>query len=68
MPHPEANHLCLVLPDEGLAPPPYLADGRLKQVLAEWRPYFQGYHLYYANRRQASPALSAFVDALRFRS
>jgi len=46
---------------------PYLVDGRLKQVLADWCPYFQGYHLYYPNRRQASPAFSAFVDALKYR-
>lgn len=46
---------------------PYLADGRLRQVLTEWCPYFQGYHLYYPNRRQASPAFSALVDALRYR-
>jgi len=44
---------------------PYLADGRLKQVLADWCPYFQGFHLYYPNRRQASPAFSAFVEALK---
>lgn len=47
---------------------PYLADGRLKEVLAKWCPYFQGYHLYYPNRRQASPAFSAFVEALRYRA
>lgn len=46
---------------------PYLADGRLKEVLAEWCPYFQGFHLYYPHRRQASPAFSAFVDAVRYR-
>src|SRR3546814_866846 len=46
---------------------PYLADGRLKEVLTKWCPYFQGYHLYYPNRRQASPAFSAFVEALRYR-
>lgn len=46
---------------------PYLADGRLKEVLAEWCPYFQGFHLYYPNRRQASPAFAAFVDAIRYR-
>lgn len=46
---------------------PYLADGRLKETLAKWCPYFQGYHLYYPNRRQASPAFSAFVEALRYR-
>ncbi|RTZ47446.1 LysR family transcriptional regulator [Candidimonas sp. SYP-B2681] len=53
------------VPEELAAP--YLADGRLKQVLADWCPYFQGYHLYYPNRRQASPAFSAFVEALRYR-
>jgi DNA-binding transcriptional LysR family regulator len=46
---------------------PYLADGRLKEVLADWCPEFQGYHLYYPNRRQASVAFSAFVEALRYR-
>ena len=53
------------VPEELAAP--YLADGRLKQVLSNWCPYFQGYHLYYPNRRQASPAFSAFVEALRYR-
>jgi DNA-binding transcriptional LysR family regulator len=47
---------------------PYLADGRLKEVLSDWCPYFQGFHLYYPNRRQTSPAFAAFVDALRYRS
>lgn len=46
---------------------PYLADGRLKEILAAWCPTFQGYHLYYPNRRQTSPAFAAFVDALRYR-
>lgn len=45
---------------------PYLADGRLKMILADWSPYFQGYHLYYPNRRQASPAFMAFVNAIRY--
>lgn len=31
------------VPEELAAP--YLADGRLKQVLTNWCPYFQGYHL-----------------------
>ncbi len=53
------------VPEELAAP--YLADGRLKQVLAEWCPYFQGFHLYYPNRRQASPAFTAFVEAFRYR-
>ncbi|POR10021.1 LysR family transcriptional regulator [Diaphorobacter sp. LR2014-1] len=46
---------------------PYLADGRLKEILADWCPTFQGYHLYYPNRRQASPAFAAFVEALKYR-
>lgn len=46
---------------------PYLANGRLKEVLADWCPYFQGFHLYYPHRSQASPAFSAFVDAVRYR-
>jgi len=46
---------------------PYLADGQLKQILADWCPYFQGFHLYYPNRRQASPAFSAFVDAIKYK-
>jgi DNA-binding transcriptional LysR family regulator len=46
---------------------PYLADGRLQEVLSDWCPYFQGFHLYYPNRRQTAPAFAAFVDALRYR-
>lgn len=45
---------------------PYLADGRLTEVLADWCPYFDGFHLYYPHRRQASPAFAAFVDAVRY--
>ena len=47
---------------------PYLADGRLKMILTDWSPYFQGYHLYYPNRRQASPAFMAFVNAIRYKA
>jgi len=46
---------------------PHLADGRLIEVLADWCPHFQGYHLYYPNRRQGSPAFSLLVEALRYR-
>jgi len=46
---------------------PYLTDGRLQAVLTDWSPYFQGYHLYYPNRRQASPAFLAFVEAIRYK-
>lgn len=54
------------IPEQLVAP--YLADGRLKHILADWCPLFQGYHLYYPNRRQASPAFSAFVEAFRHTS
>lgn len=54
------------VPEELVAP--YLADGRLQEVLANWCPEFQGYHLYYPNRRQTSAAFSALVEALRYRS
>jgi DNA-binding transcriptional LysR family regulator len=46
---------------------PYLADGRLLQVLADWCPTFAGYHLYYPSRRQAAPAFALLVEALRYR-
>ncbi len=44
---------------------PYIAAGELIRVLDEWCPSFEGYHLYYPSRRQASPAFAAFVGALR---
>ncbi|NYT73776.1 LysR family transcriptional regulator [Halomonas sp. QX-2] len=46
---------------------PYLADGRLRKVLTDWSPYFSGFHLYYPNRRQSSPAFSAFVEAFKYK-
>ena len=45
----------------------YLDSGQLVEVLADWSPTWQGYHLYYPSRRQASPAFSAFVEAIRYR-
>jgi len=45
----------------------HLASGDLVRVLADWCPPFPGYHLYYPSRRQATPAFSLLVDALRFR-
>jgi DNA-binding transcriptional LysR family regulator len=47
---------------------PYIADGRLIRVLADWCPPFTGYHLYYPSRRQPTPAFTLLVDALRYRS
>ncbi|MBY5863712.1 LysR family transcriptional regulator [Rhizobium leguminosarum] len=46
---------------------PYVEDGRLIRVLEDWCQPFSGYHLYYPNRRHASPAFTLFVDALRYR-
>jgi DNA-binding transcriptional LysR family regulator len=46
---------------------PFLDDGSLVQVLDDWCAPFDGHHLYYATRRQASPAFRLLVDALRYR-
>ncbi|NIF53838.1 LysR family transcriptional regulator [Burkholderia sp. Ax-1724] len=46
---------------------PYLAEGRLASVLDAWCPTLPGYHLYYASRRQTSPAFAVIADALRYR-
>ena len=46
----------------------HIADGRLKRVLEDWCEPYVGYHLYYPSRRQASPAFSLLVEALRYRS
>ncbi|SCB61798.1 transcriptional regulator, LysR family [Rhizobium aethiopicum] len=45
----------------------YLDSGDLHEVLADWTPTFQGYHLYYPSRRHPSPAFAAFVEAFRYR-
>lgn len=39
--------------------------GTLSRVLADWCSPFPGFFLYYPGRRQVSPALAAFVDAIR---
>lgn len=46
---------------------PYLEDGRLVRVLADWCEPFPGYHLYYPSRRQPTPAFALLVEALRYR-
>ena len=46
---------------------PYVSEGRLVRVLADWCPPFSGYHLYYPSRRQPSPAFTLLVEALRYR-
>jgi DNA-binding transcriptional LysR family regulator len=40
-------------------------SGALVRVLADWCPPFPGFYLYYPGRRQLSPALAAFIEALR---
>ena len=46
---------------------PHIAEGRLVEVLVDWCPLLQGYHLYYPNRRQASPAFALLLEMLRYR-
>lgn len=45
----------------------HIAKGELIRVLEDWCAPFAGYHLYYPNRRHASPAFALVVDALRYR-
>lgn len=45
---------------------PFIETGRLIEVLADWNPFFQGYHLYYPSRRHASPAFTKFLERFRF--
>lgn len=47
---------------------PGIASRELIRVLEDWCPAFSGYHLYYPNRRHASPAFALLVEALRFKS
>ena len=47
---------------------PFIADGRLVQVLEEWSPPLSGYHLYCPNRRHSSPAFAALLEELRANS
>lgn len=42
-----------------------LRAGALCRVLEDWCPSFPGFFLYYPGRRQVSPALAAFIDAIR---
>jgi DNA-binding transcriptional LysR family regulator len=35
------------------------------RVLEDWCPPFPGFFLYYPGRRALSPALAAFIDAIR---
>ncbi|MFM2483397.1 LysR family transcriptional regulator [Celerinatantimonas sp. YJH-8] len=44
----------------------YVEAGQLVRVLEDWCPPFEGFYLYYPNRRLASPAFQIFLDALRY--
>jgi DNA-binding transcriptional LysR family regulator len=44
---------------------PHIRAGTLRRVLEDWCEPFPGFFLYYPGRRQASPALAAFIDAIR---
>jgi DNA-binding transcriptional LysR family regulator len=46
---------------------PHIDRGELIEVLDDWSITWQGYHLYYANRRHPSPAFAALVNALRYK-
>ncbi len=46
---------------------PYITKGKLQAVLIDYSPCFEGFHLYYPNRRQSSPAFMAFIEAIRYR-
>lgn len=45
----------------------HVKSGQLIRVLEDWCPIFEGYHLYYPNRRHASPAFALFAESLRYR-
>ena len=46
---------------------PHIKNGSLVEVLSDWCPQAQGYHLYYPSHRQNSPAFAAFLTAIRYR-
>ncbi|MBB3257348.1 DNA-binding transcriptional LysR family regulator [Paraburkholderia bannensis] len=54
-----------LLPEDELIQ--HIEAGRLKRVLEDWCPKFEGYHLYYPSRRQPSPAFTLVVNTLRIR-
>lgn len=41
--------------------------GTLVQTLDDWSPFFEGYYLYYPQRRQNLPVFKVLTDALRYR-
>lgn len=42
-----------------------IEQGNLVRLLPDWEMSYEGYHLYYPNRRQHSPLFRALVEALR---
>lgn len=46
----------------------HIASGALVRVLEDWCPPFPGNYLYYPSRRHVTPALRAFIEAVRLRS
>lgn len=44
----------------------HITEGRLHRVLEDWCSSYQGYHIYYASRRQSSHAFSLLINALRY--
>ena len=52
------------IPEETVAE--YVQKGKLVSVLQDYCPAWDGHHLYYPGRRQASRALTLVVDALRY--
>jgi DNA-binding transcriptional LysR family regulator len=45
-----------------------MASGQLIRVLEDWCAPFAGYHLYYPDRRQITPAFRLLIEALRYKS
>lgn len=44
---------------------PFLNDGLLVEVLADWCPPFPGYHAFYSSRRHPTRAFTLFLEILR---
>lgn len=44
---------------------PGLESGHLQEVMQEWHPLRQGFHLFYSSERQLLPALSMIIETLR---
>ncbi len=44
---------------------PFIEDGRLVRILANWSPPLTGFQLYYPDRRRVPAKLRAFIDFVR---